>query len=122
MYKKGWLLLAICYTVVLTIFSLINIDSLPELGSDYDDKIYHVLSYGLLNLLWYLVLQNFSIIKSVFIASLGSIIYGIILEVLQEQLTFARNLDLIDVLANSIGVAVVSLFIIIRHKTHVKNL
>ena len=122
MHKKPLLLLTICYTIGLTIFSLINIDALPKLGSDYDDKIIHVLAYGLLNLLWYVTLHNLKIVKPVFIAALLSIIYGIILEVLQEQLTIARNLDIIDILANSIGVTIVSLFIIIRDKTGVKNL
>ena len=122
MPKKLWLILAICYTIILTIYSLINIDSLPELGTDYDDKIIHVLAYGLLNFLWYNSLQNLKIIKPVFVVALLSIIYGIILEVLQGQLTFARKFDVIDVLADSIGVAVVSAFIIIRNKTRVKNL
>ena len=122
MPKKLWLILAICYTITLTVYSLINIDSLPELGTDYDDKIIHVLAYGLLNLLWYLTLQDLKIVKPVFIAALLSIIYGIILEVLQEQLTYARSLDIIDVLANSIGVVIVSIFIIVRNKTRVKNL
>jgi VanZ family protein len=120
--KKLWLIIAICYTIILTIYSLINIDSLPELGTDYDDKIIHVLAYGLLNLLWYFTLQKVKVTKPVFIAALLSIIYGIILEVLQGQLTYARSLDMLDVLANSIGVVIVSVFIIIRNKTRVKNL
>ena len=122
MPKKLWLILAICYTIILTIYSLINIESLPDLGTDYDDKIIHVLAYGLLNFLWYYSSQNLKIVKPVFVVALLSIIYGIILEVLQGQLTFARKLDLIDVLANSIGVAIVSIFIIVRNKTRVKNL
>ena len=54
MPKKVVLVLAICYTLVLTVFSLVSIKSLPKLGSSFDDKIFHVFAYTILELLWYL--------------------------------------------------------------------
>ena len=122
MHKRQWLLLSISYTIALTVLSLINIDDISTFGSDYDDKIYHVVAYGMLNLLWYYTLHHIKIERPVFIALVISLIYGIILEVLQGQLTITRNLDIIDILANSIGVTIVSLFIVIRNKTIVKKL
>ncbi len=122
MRKTHWQFLAISYTIALTIISLINVNDFPKLGVDYEDKIFHVLAYGLLNLLWYYTLRNLKIVRPVFMAMVLSLIYGIILEVLQGQLTVTRNLDIIDILANSIGVTIVSLFIVIRNKTIVKKL
>jgi len=120
--KKVILLLAIGYTIVLTVFSLIAIKSLPKLGTNYDDKIFHALAYGLLVLLWYFTLNSFKKVKPIFIAALCSIIYGIIIEVLQGQLTMVRNFDILDVFANCIGVIIASLFLVIRNRTIVKNL
>ncbi len=122
MRKIHWPFLAISYTIALTIISLINVNDFPKLGVDYEDKIFHVLAYGLLNLLWFYALRNLKIVRPVLMAMVLSLIYGIILEVLQGQLTITRNLDIIDILANSIGVTIVSLFIVIRNKTIVKKL
>jgi predicted PurR-regulated permease PerM len=120
--KKTWLIIAICYSLILAIFSLVNIDSLPKLGSDHNDKMFHVLAYGLLLLLWYLTFHITKIMKPVVIAAILSIIYGIVLEVLQDKLTIARNFDMLDIVANSIGVTIMAGFIIIKNKTIVKNL
>ncbi len=122
MYKRVLLILAICYTIVIAVLSLANIKSLPKLGSSFDDKIFHALAYGVLALLWYFTLNRLKIAKPIFITALGSIIYGIILEVLQGQLTIVRSLDILDVLANSIGVTTALLFITIRNRRIVKNL
>jgi hypothetical protein len=108
--KRQWLLLSISYTIALTVLSLINIDDISTFGSDYDDKIYHVVAYGMLNLLWYYTLHHIKIERPVFMALVISLIYGIILEVLQGQLTI------------SVGVTIASLFIVIRNKTIVKKL
>lgn len=122
MHKRVLLILTICYTLVIAVLSLVNIKSLPKLGSSFDDKIFHALAYGVLALLWYSTLNRLKIAKPIFITALVSIIYGIILEVLQGQLTIVRSLEMLDVLANCIGVIIALLFIIIRNKRIVKNL
>ena len=122
MPKKLLLLLAICYTLVLAVLSLVTISTLPEIGTDYDDKIFHVFAHGILFSLWYFTLNSYKIIRPTFIAVLFSVIYGIIIEVLQGLLTIARYFDTLDVLANCIGVVIATLFIIIRNRTIVKNL
>ncbi|WP_194524752.1 VanZ family protein [Zobellia roscoffensis] len=53
--------------------------------------------------------------KAVFLAAIGAIIYGIIIEVLQYSFTADRHGDILDALANSVGaifgsLAVKSLF------------
>ncbi|MBN4070097.1 VanZ family protein [Olleya sp. AH-315-F22] len=112
MHKRVLLILTICYTLVIAVLSLVNIKSLPKLGSSFDDKIFHALAYGILVLLWYFTLNRLKITKPIFISALFSIIYGIILEVLQGLLTIARSLDILDVLANCIGVTIASVFIV----------
>ena len=122
MPKKILLTLTICYTLVLAILSLISIKSLPKLGSNFDDKIFHVFAYALLVLLWHGTLHSLKIARPILIAVCFSIVYGMIIEILQGQLTTVRNLDILDILANCIGVTIASLFIVLKRRTFVKNL
>lgn len=122
MPKRILLILTICYTLVLAVFSLAAITSLPELWTNYDDKIYHIFAYVILVLLWYFTLHRLKIANPIFIAALFSVIYGIIIEVLQGQFTVVRSLDILDILANCIGVTMATFFIIIRNRRIVKKL
>ncbi len=97
-------------------------DTMPRFGTNYEDKIYHLLAYGILNLLWYKVLVDFKTKHPIAIAFFASIIYGIIIEVLQGQFTEARDPSIMDCIANSIGVMIVSLFLTLKKKTIVKKI
>jgi len=72
--------------------------------------------------MWYLVFKTHKLAKALLIAACVSIIYGILLEVLQGALTEARIPDIYDILANCIGVAFISIILVVRNKTHIKNL
>ena len=122
MPKKIVLILTIGYTIVLAIVSLMAITSPLNIGTKYDDKIFHIFAYGILFILWYFALLRLKTTMPIFKAALFSVIYGIIIEVLQGQFTIVRKLDILDVLANCIGVMIASFFIIIRNRTIVKNL
>lgn len=122
MLKKYLLVLTFFYTLVLAFVSLISISSLPEIGTSYDDKIFHSIAYGILFLLWYFTLNSLKVAKPIINAIIFSLIYGIIIEVLQGQLSVSRQLDVFDVLANFIGITIAAIFIIIRNRTIVKDL
>jgi len=120
--KRILLTITICYTLVLTFFSLASFSSIPEIGTGYDDKILHCLAYGLLFLLWYFTLNSLKIAKPIFIAIIVSLVYGIIIEVLQGEFTTDRQLDVFDALANLIGIVFAALFIVFRNRRIIKNL
>ena len=120
--KKLLLFVAIGYTLTILVLSLVSSQSLPRFGTNYEDKIFHLLAYGLLNLLWYKALIGFKVKRPIGIAFLASIVYGIIVEVLQGQYTIAREPSVMDVIANSIGVTIVSLFLTVKKKTIVKKI
>ena len=114
---KTWALpIAIVYIIALTVASLISIGGVPELGSQMDDKIYHVIAYALL--LW--VLHNYiSTTKSkqpIFVSASAAVVYGIILEVYQQLMTVSRVSDPLDVIANAIGVAIGVIAILLARK------
>lgn len=122
MLRKFLLVAALLYTIALAVLSLLSSDSLPEVEVEYADKIAHTAAYGLLCFLWYFTLKSFQYSKALLIAASSVIIYGIILEVLQGTLTVGRTLDMYDVVANCIGVVFISVILMLRNKSHVKNL
>jgi len=114
--------IALFYTLALAVVSLFNTTDLPEVDIDNGDKYAHSIAYALLCLLWYVALMINKTKAPLVKAMLISVIYGIILEVLQGALTEARHADLYDILANCVGVVFISLIITLRNKTHVKKI
>lgn len=88
------------------------------LNIPYGDKIFHLLSYLVLTALLYnTFLHNDIASKNALIyAAILSIIFGIIIEVLQGTITTVRSSDINDVFANTIGVLLTTAFITIRNK------
>ena len=122
MLKKILLVIALLYTITLAVLSLLSSDDLPTFEVVNADKIAHIIAYALLCFLWYLFMKSTKFSKGLLIAASAALIYGIILEVLQGILTEARTPDMYDILANCIGVAFISIILVIRNKSHVKNL
>ncbi|WP_282133952.1 VanZ family protein [Seonamhaeicola maritimus] len=105
--------------------SLIKFNKLPDVGVDFGDKIFHFLTYGLLTILWlYTFLYNFkfNFRHAIFTAAILSIVFGIIIEVLQGSLTSYRAFDGFDALANTLGVLIASLALWGKRNLGVKNL
>jgi len=69
------------------------------------DKIEHAIAYFFLGVSWLVVS---TVYKTKFskkrIVVFGCIIYGIIIEILQETITLQRTADILDVLADIVGV------------------
>jgi len=120
--KRVFFFLAITYTVALAAICLVSNDGLPYFGTNYEDKIYHLLAYGILCFLWYKVLDNQKNKHPITIALVVSIAFGTIIEVLQGQLTTTRDASIEDIAANIVGATIISLILTIRNKTIVKNL
>jgi VanZ family protein len=103
--NKLLLFVAIGFTVFITVINFIHLKSIPELGSDYDDKIYHVGVYMVFSFLW--VLWSVIKFKSPRLLSrvlLSCLAYGILLEVFQQIINPSRTFDIFDLLANCAGV------------------
>lgn len=122
MLNKILLSIALFYTFTLAVVSLLNTTNLPDVDIENGDKYAHTIAYAILCFLWYIALKANNIKGALVKAISLSIIYGIILEVLQGSLTEARSADLYDILANCIGVVFISLIIALRNKTHVKKI
>lgn len=101
------LVLAILYSTGITILFFIPTDGMPSVGFNGIDKIVHIFFFFVLVLLWQLALfkRNVDVIpKKIIFWILGAVlVYGIIIEVLQEQMTRSRTADPFDVLADLVG-------------------
>ena len=112
------------YIIALATVSLIRLNNLPDVGVSFGDKIFHFLAYALLTLLCFATLSlTFSMEKTraILIAGVFAIIFGILIEVLQDTMTEFRALDVYDVLANSLGALLVSVILIFKNRLQVKN-
>lgn len=101
---------ALAYTGLITYLSLINLadTSVGKLG--VGDKLMHLGAYFGLAIIWLLFFlfkaENERFAKNIVLICAGCIVFGTFIEVLQHMLTEYRQLDLLDVLANSIGAIV----------------
>ena len=118
--KKWALPIVIVYTLALTIVSLVKIGDIPSLGSSFDDKIYHFIAYLLFTLLVYNYCSSKQFTNPILISSVAVIIYGIIIEILQNTITVYRTLDVYDALANALGVCFAVLLLKFRGKLKLK--
>ena len=125
MLKKIALLAATIYSAALIFASLVKPENIPDIDVDYSDKIFHFLAYGLLILLWFSAFFyhfNLKETKSIVYAAIFSVIFGIIIEVLQYELTTYRSFDVYDVVANTLGVILGVSVLVIKKYIDVKKI
>jgi VanZ family protein len=115
--RKLLLSIAIVYTILLVISSLITLNGLPSLGSSFDDKIYHIVAYTILASLWGFYFKPFKIKYISLLVFFATVLLGFILELLQYLVNSNRSYDTFDLIANTIG-AMIGTFIIIKLHIH----
>lgn len=113
--KTSFLLPALVYTAFISYLSLINLSETPVRDLGISDKVMHAGAYFVLAFLWLIFyIFNYNterLEKGIFIICIGSIGFGTFIEVLQRELTTYRELDLLDILANTVGVILAGLVV-----------
>lgn len=103
---KPLLFIGLLYTSFLTIVFLLPISELPKVEF-LNDKLIHTVLYIVLSFVWLLFLfiyNNWNIVfKNVLFILLLCLIYGIIIELLQQLLITSRQADIYDVISNLLG-------------------
>lgn len=124
MLKKLIPIITIIYSLALVTVSLIKLNNVPDIGVSFGDKIFHFLAYFVLTLLWFytfLYAFKFKSKKAIFFAAILSVLFGMIIEVLQENMTASRSLDVYDAVANTLGALLASTVLWFKSNAHVKN-
>lgn len=97
--------LAIAAHITATAAMLWPSPDLPDIDVPMADKWAHFLVFGVLYFLWAMALQNRErSYRSIWGLVFALLFYGIIIEVIQEYWYVSRTGDLMDVLANTIGI------------------
>jgi len=112
--KKYALIIALGFTSALTFLSLVNLGKMPNIGVSFSDKVFHFIAYALMALVWFnfaTTLRNFNKTKQILLAVVISVVFGMIIELLQGALTATREADFNDIIANNLGVFAVALFL-----------
>ena len=110
------------YTLVITVLSLVQLRDIPKLNTGFDDKIVHFLIYAIFCLMWFLSFYSFKIKRSLFAASAFSILFGLIIELIQSQATVYRTGEVLDFFANTIGALAMTMLIYLKKEVVIKNL
>ncbi len=115
--ERNFFWLAIIWTVIVTVLSLVSFHSIPSVKIVGSDKTVHFLFYLVFVILWGLATnQTYFNRKYVLFVVISAISYGIIIEVLQSVLTSSRQADFYDVLANTVGAIVGSVILFVVKK------
>ena len=114
---------AIGWTVFIAVLCLMKFSKLPSFGVSGADKYVHFTFHFVFTLLWssYLLkVQKSIIIKTLFKILLVSVVYGVLIELLQGEFTTTRKADILDVLANTTG-ATFAVIALLCYKRFNKN-
>ena len=111
MLKKHLFALSfISWMVLVTLLSLFSFssDTMGMINIPHFDKLVHFIFYLVATFLCYAFLwevgrNRLSTVKAMGIAICFAILYGIVIEVIQSELTLTREGDFLDILANSLG-------------------
>lgn len=121
---KLLLLLALLFTISITVGSLISTSSIPKFKVAVSDKLIHSVSYFILMVLWFAFViskykkVNYKVLLMI-TASLA-FVYGIIIEVLQGVFTSSRTADIFDILANGMGIIFAAFLLIVFQRNFIK--
>ena len=111
MERKLFFFFAVTFTTAIAIGSFLSVENSVQIKIHAFDKVVHIGAYGVLTLSWLLAFKDKAqqLKFTLLIASLV-FVYGIIIEVLQESLTWSRQADTYDLFANLIGIILAFLF------------
>lgn len=112
MVKKNIFLILVLFYILTVIYgSLFNLNNVTVINIKFYDKTIHFLTYFVLCLLVFISLSIYKFSFSLQLSIVFSIIFGVTIEFLQMKLTTNRNFDSFDILANLVGVLLMSIFI-----------
>ncbi|QNJ97821.1 VanZ family protein [Constantimarinum furrinae] len=114
----------ILYTALISVALLSSTAELPRVETIFLDKIVHIVLHFFLFLIWAIY---FSTTKNkvftgnpVLWSFLCCLLYGIIIELLQQQFTTTRQADILDVAANTIG-SILGIVVFLKIKDRIKR-
>lgn len=123
MLKNLFFWIALCWTGVVLFFCLAPSNDIPAVNIPNLDKLVHAFFHFVFTILWFLFfkkqVKKKNQLKLLVVAVVFSVLFGIGIEILQDQFTTSRNGDFFDVLANFMGAVIAFSFVLFAKK--IKN-
>ncbi|MGV1011016.1 MAG: VanZ family protein [Flavobacterium sp.] len=118
--KKTYLWLALLWTCIVTVLSLVTIGNIgSSIPIPNKDKYVHFTFYFVFVVVWFLFAKRTNMTKKIkWIVLFSAIGYGILMEICQGIISTNRSPEVMDVLANSIGAITGLIFITIILKKY----
>lgn len=125
MRKLIYLLLALIWTAVVAYSCLMPASKLPLVTVSHIDKVVHFSFHFGFTIVWFLYFKRQfkfpNLYKSLLLAFVFSVFFGIIIEILQGVYTATRAQDVTDILANTFGGTIAMIVILLYYKYGSKN-
>ncbi len=104
----------VLWVITITILSLVEPENFTKIDVKNSDKYAHFITYFWLTLLLYLALpkNQLNLNSRLLFSFLFSVIYGIIIELLQGLVTVKRQPEIMDVFSNTFGSFIAVLFVL----------
>jgi VanZ family protein len=118
--KQVLLCAALFWTGMILYFCLENAKNIPQINVLYIDKLIHVVFHFVFTTLWFLYLKKKLVGSNYFqllsFSLIGSFVFGIAIELMQQYFTTTRSADIFDILANLFGafLAVITILLLNR--------
>ncbi len=125
LFKKNIFLITITYTTFVYVICLVKVHDSVNVSISNIDKFIHFGIYFLFTLFWFFNFYGFNFIKnitnSIVKSSLFAFLTGVFIEILQQFFTKTRSADINDILANTFGILISVLVIILLKNMSLKS-
>ena len=120
MLKQIFFYAALFWTGVILFFCLINANEIRQISIPNFDKVIHAGFHFVFTMLWFLFfkkkLESSNSFRPLAISFVLSFFFGIAIELMQQYFTETRTADVLDVLANLSGAALVIVVVVVLNK------
>ena len=118
--KYLFFVIALFWTILVTYSCLVQSSAVPVINIPNLDKYIHAFFHFVFTYVWFLFfrkqLKFNTIFKPLLTAFLFSVVFGIVIEILQQLVTTTRSADFFDFLANLTGATVAYFTVVICYK------
>ncbi|WP_281636376.1 VanZ family protein [Flavobacterium marginilacus] len=116
-------LIALFWAGVIAYFCLVKSSDLPVVNISNIDKCIHTFFHFVFTFVWFLFFRKqlkFKYdLKPLLFSLLLSVVFGLLIELLQELFTLTRHADVLDVVANLTGAVLAVLAVLICNKLNI---
>lgn len=120
MLKQIYFWSALSWTGLIIFVCLIKSSDIPQIDLPYVDKVLHACMHFVFTLLWFFYFKkrigNLTNFKLLLVSLVLSVLFGIVIELMQKFFTVTRNADLFDVIANLCGASLAVILIVNLNK------